>query len=90
MLELWAEGFVEYFISTCVGEMPPSDTSTDSLAHLQEARQMRACAYEHRFHYDVLWAASMQTIVFRVATVSPLYIDFLQSGVSNNNVISLF
>lgn len=63
MLELWAWGFVQYFTSTCVGEMPPSsspfDTGTDNLAHLQKARQLRACEYEHGFHCFVLLATPL-------------------------------
>lgn len=92
MLELWARGFAEYFISTCVGEMPPSDTGTDNLAHLQKARQLRVCAYEHRLHCAVVWAASIKTILCLYST-SVFYWGLLaqyKSVVSNKILILLF
>lgn len=48
---------MEYFISACVGEMPPADPGTDKLAHLQKAGEMHVRAYEHRFHCSALGAA---------------------------------
>lgn len=92
MLELWAWGFAEYFISTCVGEMPPSDTGTDNLAHLQKARQLRVCAYEHGFHCFVVLAASMETILYLHST-NVFYRRLMapyKSVVSNKILISLF
>lgn len=40
---------------------PPSpfDTGTDNLAHLQKARQLRACESEHGFHCFVLLATPL-------------------------------